>query len=63
MRVFFQGRDDRIVINDEITVTLLDIDADEVVLAIDAPAWMEIEGNAPDEAGAELEEWGPLLPR
>ena len=42
MRIFFQGKDESVVINDEITVTVLDIDGDEVTLAIDAPEWMEI---------------------
>jgi carbon storage regulator len=31
-----------IVINDDITVTILEIRADEVVLAVDAPQWVEV---------------------
>ncbi len=62
MRVFFQGRDESIIINDEITVKVLDIDGDEVVFAIDAPEWMEIDGHEPSSLD-ELEECSPLQPR
>ena len=60
MKIFFQGKDESVVVNDNITVTVLDIDGDEVVLGIDAPEWMEIEGNEPSH---EPEEWSRLQPR
>ena len=61
MRTFFQGKDESIVINGDISVTVLDIDddGDEVMLAIDVPEWVEV-----DEIEAScLEEWCPLQPR
>ena len=61
MKVFFQGKGESVVINDNITVTVLDIDGDDVVLAIDAPDWVEIDGNEPSHA--QDEEWSPLQPR
>jgi carbon storage regulator CsrA len=63
VKVFFQGKDESIVINEEITVTVLDIDGDEVVLGIEAPKWVEIDDNEPNGWDAELEECGPLQPR
>jgi len=60
MRMFFQGKGESIVINGDISVKVLEINGDEVVLGIDAPAWMEIDGNA----ASFLEEWTtPLPPR
>ena len=44
-------------------MTVLDIDGDDVVLAIDAPEWMEIDGNEPSRWEDELEEWSPFQPR
>jgi carbon storage regulator CsrA len=63
VRTFFQGKGESVVINGDISVTVLDIDNDEVTLAIDAPEWIEI-----DEIGASLldykmEEWTPMQPR
>jgi carbon storage regulator CsrA len=43
MRVFLQSKDESIVINGEITVTVLGIEGDEVVLGIDAPQWVAVE--------------------
>jgi carbon storage regulator CsrA len=43
MKVFHQAPDESIVINGEITVTVLKIDGDEVHLGIDAPEWVSIE--------------------
>jgi carbon storage regulator CsrA len=43
MRIFHQTQDESIVINGEITVTVLKIEGDEVVLQIDAPEWIAIE--------------------
>ena len=43
MNVFFQSKGDSIVINGDITVTVLQILGDEVVLEINAPSWLTIE--------------------
>ena len=63
LRIFFQGKDESVVINDEITVTVLDIDGDEVTLAIDAPEWMEIDVKEASQLEDEVEEWSLLRPR
>ena len=57
MKVFVQAKDESVVINDEIIVTVLDVNDEEVVLAVDAPEWVEV---FPKEAsdGAET-----MLPR
>ena len=33
------------IINDDISVTVIEIDNDEVLLAIDAPEWVAVEGQ------------------
>jgi len=43
VRVFFQSKGESIVINGDITVTVLKVVGDEVVLEIDAPDWLTIE--------------------
>ena len=43
MKVFHQTQDESIIINGEITVTVLKIEDDEVLLGIDAPEWIAIE--------------------
>jgi carbon storage regulator CsrA len=63
VRAFFQRKDESIIINHEITVTVLDIDGDEVVLAIEAPEWVEIDGDEPSRWEDEAEECSPLQPR
>lgn len=63
MRVFFQGKGESININGDINVTILDIYGDDVVLAIDAPEWMDINENDSQRAENELEDWIPLRPR
>ena len=63
MRTFLQGKDETVVINGDISVTILEIDGDEVVLAIDAPEWMEIDGTETSRSEEEFEVCGPLLPR
>ena len=63
MRIFFQGKGDRVIINEDISVTVLAIDGDEVILAIDAPEWAAIDGNELSRSQEELEEWTPLQPR
>jgi carbon storage regulator CsrA len=42
VKVFIQGKNESVVINDEIIVTVLDIDDEEVVLAVDAPEWVGV---------------------
>jgi hypothetical protein len=62
VRTFIQGKGESIVINGDISVTVLDLDGDEVTLAIDVPEWM---GLDEDGAGLEYEfdDWSPLQPR
>lgn len=43
MKVFLQAKDERIIINGNITVTVLGIEGDQVLLGIDAPEWLAIE--------------------
>ena len=45
VRIFFQARDESVIINDDISVTVIEIDNDEVLLAIDAPEWVAVEGQ------------------
>ena len=65
MRTFFQGRGDSVVINGDISVTVFDIDSDgdEVMLAIDAPEWVAVNGIEAGRLGDAVEEWGSLQPR
>ncbi len=63
MRTFFQGKGESVVINGDVSVTVLEIDGDEVTLAIDAPEWMEIDGSEASLREDEVEEWSPLPPR
>ena len=46
MEMFLQAVNESIVINDDITVTVLEIKGDEVVLGIEAPEWLHIEEQA-----------------
>ena len=41
MRNFFLGKDETVILNDDIKVTVIGIDGDDVTLAIDIPEWME----------------------
>jgi sRNA-binding carbon storage regulator CsrA len=58
VRVFFQGKGESIIVNGDISVTVLDIDGDDVLVAIDGPEWMEVEATEPDLCKEELEECG-----
>jgi hypothetical protein len=49
MRSFFLGEDQAVVVGDEIVVQVLEIDGDNVVLGVECPPWLEIEGGAEDE--------------
>ena len=40
MRNFFLGKDEAVIVNDDIKVTVIGIDGDEVTLAIDIPDWI-----------------------
>ena len=42
MKTFSQNIGETVVIDGDISVTIIDIREDEVVLAIDAPEWMEV---------------------
>lgn len=42
MRIFNQAVNGTVIINGNISVRILDIAGDEVVLAIDAPEWIEV---------------------
>jgi carbon storage regulator CsrA len=42
VRLFFLIRNESVIIDDYISVTVFDIDEDEVMLAIDAPEWIDI---------------------
>jgi carbon storage regulator CsrA len=42
VKEFFQTKNESVVINGEITVTVADIVGDQVMLAIDAPEWMRV---------------------
>ena len=43
MKMFLQAQNESIVINGDITVTVLKIEGDEVVLGVDAPQWLAVE--------------------
>jgi len=43
VKIFLQAEDESVIINEEITVTVLQIEGDEVLLGIDAPQWLAIE--------------------
>ena len=51
MKVFLQAKDERIIINGDITVTVLEIEGDEVLLGIDAPEWLAIEERSGPQLG------------
>ena len=42
MKVFVQAKNESIVINGEIIVTVLDVNDENVILAVDAPEWVEV---------------------
>jgi hypothetical protein len=46
VKVFLQGKDESIVINGDIVVTVLRVLGDEVLLGIDAPEWLAIDDYA-----------------
>ena len=63
MRMFFRRKGESVVINGDITVTVLDIDGDNVAMAIDAPEWLEIDGNEPISSIGDVDESSLLKPR
>lgn len=63
MRTFFQGKGESIVINGEISVMVVDIAGDEVVLAIDAPEWVEIDAIEASRSRGDLAASRPMRPR
>ena len=42
MKVFVQAKNESIVINDEIVVTIVDVTDENVILAVDAPEWVAV---------------------
>ncbi len=42
MKVFVQAKNESIVINDEIIVTVVDVTDENVILAVDAPEWIQV---------------------
>jgi carbon storage regulator CsrA len=42
VRDYFLSKDEAVIVNDDIKVTVIGIDGDEVTLAIDIPEWMGI---------------------
>ena len=65
MKTFFQGKGESVVINGEIRVRVLKIDHEggEVMLAIDAPQWVQIYESEAGRSEDVLEEWSLLQPR
>jgi sRNA-binding carbon storage regulator CsrA len=63
MSDFIQDKGESLLINGNISLTILDIFGDEVVLAIDAPDWVEIGGCEPNRAENEWEDWISTRPR
>jgi carbon storage regulator CsrA len=59
LKVFLQAKNESVVINGEIIATVLDINDGGVVLAVDAPEWVEV---CEKEALAESEAM-PVRPR
>ena len=60
MKVFLQAQDESIVINGDITLTVLKIEGDQVVLGIDAPKWLAVEEGS--ELQLEITEDAAPLP-
>jgi carbon storage regulator CsrA len=59
MRIIVQSKGETVVINGDISVTVVDVLDEEVLLGIDAPEWVEVcESRAYDEL-----ESVPLHPR
>ena len=42
VKTLVRAKNESVVINDEIIVTVLDVNDEEVVLAVDAPEWVEV---------------------
>jgi len=55
VRTFFQSKGESVVINGDIRMTVLEIDGDDVTLAIYAPEWLEIDGEGASLWADELE--------
>jgi carbon storage regulator CsrA len=60
MKEFFQKKGEAVVVNGDICVRVLAIHGDKVVLAVDAPEWIEVERK---ELLEKMEDCIPLLPR
>ena len=57
MRNFFLGKDEAVIVNGDIKVTVIEIDGDndEVTIAIDIPEWMGIEETGEIESLQDME--------
>ena len=42
MKIFVQTKNESLVINEEIVVTVLDVNDENVILAVDAPEWIAV---------------------
>jgi len=60
MKEFLQKKGETVVVNGDIYVRVLEIHDDEVVLAVDAPEWIEVGRK---ELLEKMEGCIPLLPR
>ncbi len=60
MKEFFRQKGGTVVVNGDICVRVLEVHDDEVVLAVDAPEWIEV---ARKELHELVEDCVPHLPR
>jgi sRNA-binding carbon storage regulator CsrA len=47
VKLFMLARDESVIVNDYVSVTIVDIDGDEVALEIDCPEWVTIQTIEP----------------
>jgi carbon storage regulator CsrA len=59
VKVFVQAKGESVVINGEIVVTVLDVVDENVILAVDAPEWIDV----CTQEEAEESELMPVRPR
>ena len=50
MRVLSHAKGERVIVNGDVSVEILEVRGDEVVLGIDAPEWMSVEKQEDTEA-------------
>ena len=54
MKVFIRAENESIVINDEIMVTVLDVNDENVILEVDAPEWVAVYEEETSESSESL---------